>query len=104
MSLGIMGVVFTCIVIASVFGAAIYCCLLYYIYEPYTLKNGIGVPEHRLLPAVFAAALLPSGLFLFAWASRVSINWVVPTLGIVFFGVAAFVVCELKCLWVYGNN
>lgn len=87
-----MGVVYTAIVIAALIGAILYSVILYVVYEPYTVKNGIGIPEHRLVPALFAAALLPAGLFLFGWTSRTSIVWVVPTIGVVFFGVAAFVV------------
>ena len=94
-----MGVVFTSIVIASIIGAIIYVTLLWYIYEPYTIKNGIGVPEYRLFPAIFAGGLLSAGLFLFAWTSKPEISWVVPTLGIVFFGVAAFIL--LQCIVVY---
>ncbi|OCK84469.1 cycloheximide resistance protein [Lepidopterella palustris CBS 459.81] len=99
MSLGMMGVIFLVIVIASVIGAVLYTAILYYHYEPYTLKHGIGVPEHRLIPAVFAAVTLPIGLFLFGWTSRASINWAVPTLGILFYGLAAFVL--LQCIVVY---
>lgn len=99
MSLGIMGVVFLVVVIASVIGAIIYTVLLYKVYEPYTLKHGVGVPEYRLFPGIFAAGLLSVGLFIFAWTSRVDINWAVPTLGILFFGVGAFIL--LQCIVVY---
>ena len=99
MSLGIMGVVFTSIVIASILAAIVYTILLWKIYEPYTLKNGIGNPEYRLVPAIAAAGLIPIGLFIFAWTSRAGINWAVPTLGILFFGSGAFIL--LQCIVVY---
>jgi MFS transporter, DHA1 family, multidrug resistance protein len=92
MSIGTMGIVFLVILISSIVGFFVYSAALYWHYEPYTIKNGIGVPEHRLLPGVFAAALLPAGLFLFGWTARESIAWPVPTIGILIYGFCAFVV------------
>ena len=91
-SVGIMGVVFLSILVASALGMIVYALLVWYIYEPYTLNNGIGVPEHRLLPGVYAAAVLPAGLFLFGWAARESVHWIVPTIGIVIFSSSVFIV------------
>jgi DHA1 family multidrug resistance protein-like MFS transporter len=71
---------------------AIYLLLVRFIYEPYTIKTGIGFPEHRLLPDVFAAALAPCGLFIFAWTARKDIHWIVPTIGIVLFSACMFIV------------
>jgi DHA1 family multidrug resistance protein-like MFS transporter len=64
-------------------------------YEPYVYQHGIGSPEHRLLPAVFAALIAPCGILIFAWTSREWINWVVPTIGIVLYMSCVFVVGEL---------
>jgi hypothetical protein len=91
-SIGLMGVIFVSLIIACAIGAATYLLLVWFIYEPYTMKAGIGVPEHRLLPGVFAAALAPCGLFIFAWTARKDIHWIVPTIGIVIFSACVFVV------------
>jgi hypothetical protein len=87
-----MGVVFLALIIACAIGATTYLLLVWLVYEPYTTKNGIGIPEHRLLPGVFAAALAPCGLFIFAWTARQDVNWAVPTIGIMIFSSCVFVV------------
>lgn len=56
------------------------------------MKNAIGTPEYRLLPGVFAAALAPIGLFIFAWTAREDITWVAPTIGIVIYATCVFIV------------
>lgn len=94
MSLGMMGAVFLSLIIACFFGIIIYFILLYFHYEPYTMSKGIGVPEHRLVPAIYAGLGLATGLFLFGWTSRESINWAVPTIGIVIYGASMFIVCS----------
>ena len=87
-----MGVIFLCIVIACFFGASTYLCLVKFHYEPYTMTQGIGSPEHRLLPGVFAAIIAPCGILIFAWTSRADISWVVPTIGIVVYLSCVFLV------------
>ncbi|KAI0456731.1 cycloheximide resistance protein [Xylaria acuta] len=89
-SLGLTGVVFLSIIVACAIGLVTYLLLLRFIYEPYTLKFGIGVPEHRLVPGVIAAATAPIGIFIFAWTSRPEIHWIVPVIGIVFFSTSQF--------------
>lgn len=54
---------------------------MYYIYEPYTAANGVGSPEYRLFPGIFASALAPVGVFIFAWTARADIHWIVPSIG-----------------------
>jgi hypothetical protein len=72
--MGITGVIFLCIVVACFFGAGTYLALVKFHYEPYTYQNGVGSPEHRLLPAVFAALIAPCGILIFAWTSR---DWLI---------------------------
>lgn len=60
--------------------------------EPYTLKNGIGIPEHRLIPGIYAAAVAPFGIVLFAWTARTDIHWIVPTIGITIYQACGFIV------------
>lgn len=90
--MGMMGVIFLCLIVACIIGAVIYLLLVWLIYEPYTMKMGIGKPEHRLVPGVLAAALAPGGLFIFAWTSRLEIHWIAPTIGIVVFSSCVFIV------------
>jgi hypothetical protein len=61
-SVGIMGAVFICIIIGAGIGLIVYTLLLYFIFEPYTMSKGIGSPEFRLIPGIFAAALAPAGM------------------------------------------
>ncbi|KXG50247.1 Major facilitator superfamily domain, general substrate transporter [Penicillium griseofulvum] len=98
-SMGIMGIIFLCVVVACFFGAGSYLALVKFHYEPYTYQNGIGSPEHRLLPAVFAALIAPFGILIFAWTSRDWINWVVPTIGIVLYMSCVFVIT--MCIFIY---
>ncbi|KAE9973720.1 hypothetical protein BLS_003464 [Venturia inaequalis] len=81
-SIGIMGVIFISVIIGAVIGLLVYVSLVYYIYEPYTLTHGIGSPEFRLVPGIFAAALAPAGMFIFGYAAKPDISWVAPTVGI----------------------
>ncbi|KAN0090075.1 MFS general substrate transporter [Hyaloscypha variabilis] len=48
--------------------------------KPFTTK-GFGAPERRLIPALYGTYLIPAGLFIFAFTSRESIHWIVPTIG-----------------------
>ncbi len=90
-----MSLVFIALIISCALGVVIYVALVWFIYEPYTMSNGIGVPEYRLVPGVYAAALLPFSLFLFGWATRPEISWAVPSIGLLIFPGCAFVVSFL---------
>lgn len=85
-------VVFVSILVAGILGGIIFAALQWFIYEPYTLKHGIGVPEARLVPAIYAAAAAPVGIFIFAWTARPDIHWIVPTLGVVVYSTAQLIV------------
>jgi len=73
-SIGIMGVVFISVIIGAAIGLMIYTALVWYIYEPYTLTKGIGKPEFRLVPGIFAAAFAPAGMFIFGYAAKPDIT------------------------------
>lgn len=99
MNLGEVGLVFLCILVSCIMGVAVYWAYLYFYVNPRTVKYGFGVQESRLVPALGAAFGPTIGLFLFAWGARASIHWIVPTIGIVIYSGAAFVV--MQCIFVY---
>ena len=91
-SIDSMGIIFTSLLIACAIGAGIFVVIQFLIYEPYTIKNGIGVPEHRLVPGLYASAIAPFGILIFGWTAKFNIHWIVPTIGIVIFQSAVFIV------------
>jgi DHA1 family multidrug resistance protein-like MFS transporter len=94
-SIGIMGVIFISVIIGAGIGVMVYASLVWFIYEPYTLKYGIGKPEYRLVPGIFAAALAPAGMFIFGYAAKPGISWAAPTVGIALYAACSFVVSFL---------
>lgn len=98
-SLGIIGVLFTCILIACLIGVAIYSAYLYFYHIPDIIKNGLRAQEHNLVPALFACFGPTIGLFIFAWTARPDITWVAPTIGIVLYGASVFIV--MQCIFTY---
>ena len=98
-SLGMVGVVFTCVLVSCLIGVAIYCAYLSFYLIPDIMKNGMRAQEHRLVPALFGAFGPPIGLFLFAWTANPSIHWIAPTIGIVIYGGSVFIV--MQCIFVY---
>lgn len=98
-SVGITGVVFTCILVSCIIGVGIYCAYLHFYLIPDIMKNGLRAQEHRLVPALFGAFGPPIGLFLFAWTANPSIHWIAPTIGITIYGASVFVV--MQCIFVY---
>jgi DHA1 family multidrug resistance protein-like MFS transporter len=89
-SLGLIGVVFTCILVACVIGIAIYCGYLHFYLIPDIMKHGLRAQESRLVPALFACFGPTIGLFLFGWTARPDIHWIAPTIGVV-----------MQCIFVY---
>jgi DHA1 family multidrug resistance protein-like MFS transporter len=65
-SLGTIGVLFTCILIACLIGVLVYSAYLHFYMIPDILKNGLRAQEHRLVPALFACFGPTIGLFIFA--------------------------------------
>lgn len=98
-SLGMIGVVFTCILVACLIGVAIYCLYLKFLLIPDIMKNGLRVQESRLVPALFACFGPTIGLFIFAWTARADIHWIAPTIGITVYGASVFIV--MQCIFVY---
>lgn len=73
-SLGMIGVVFLCVLVSCFVGIVVYVSYLYFYVIPDIMKNGLGVQEHRLIPALFGCFGPPIGLFLFAWTSNPDIH------------------------------
>ncbi|RFU30564.1 hypothetical protein B7463_g5761, partial [Scytalidium lignicola] len=98
-SLGMIGVVFTCVLVACLIGVAIYCGYLHFILIPDIMKNGLRAQESRLVPALFGCFGPTIGLFMFGWTARASIHWIAPTIGITIYGASVFIV--MQCIFVY---
>jgi DHA1 family multidrug resistance protein-like MFS transporter len=69
-----IGVVFTCVLVACLIGMVIYCSYLHFYLIPDIMKRGLRQQEHRLVPAIFASFGPVIGLFLFGWTARESIH------------------------------
>jgi DHA1 family multidrug resistance protein-like MFS transporter len=64
-NLGQMGLTFLSITVGVIIAMIMYWSYIYWVVEPDLIKNGLGAPEKRLVPALFASFLLPIGLFIF---------------------------------------
>ncbi|KAJ6118407.1 multidrug transporter [Penicillium samsonianum] len=98
-SLGMIGVVFTCVLVACLIGIAIYCLYLQFILIPDIIAHGLRAQESRLVPALFACFGPTIGLFIFGWTARASIHWIVPTIGITVYAASVFII--MQCIFVY---
>lgn len=97
-SLGIVGVVFTCILISCLIGIAIYVAYLHFYLIPDIIAHGLRAQEHRLQPALIAAFGPPIGLFIFTWTARPDLPWIASVIGITIYGASVFVV--MQCIFV----
>lgn len=76
-NLGEMGLTFLSITVGVVISIVAYYAYIWYVVEPDIRANGLGAPEKRLVPAIYASFLLPIGLFLFGWTGNGDIYWIV---------------------------
>ncbi|KAK5716867.1 hypothetical protein LTR17_016318 [Elasticomyces elasticus] len=100
-NVGEMGLAFLTILVGVVISMAVYYWYLYYIMEPDIIKNGLGEPERRLVPALVASFLLPTGLFIFAWTGdeEIHAHWMGSIIGALIFICGVFVI--MQCIFVY---
>jgi MFS transporter, DHA1 family, multidrug resistance protein len=98
-NLGEMGLTFLSITVAVVISIVLYYSYIYWVVEPDIMKNGLGAPEKRLIPAMAVSFLLPAGLFLFGWTGNGSIHWIVSVIGILLFTIGVFIL--MQCIFVY---
>ncbi|KAL2125911.1 hypothetical protein VTI74DRAFT_2272 [Chaetomium olivicolor] len=93
MNLGKSSAVFVCVLIACVLGASWYCTWYRAFMEKHFQKLGtFDTQETFLRPGLVGVFGVTAGMFLFGWAARFSVHWVVPTLGIVMYCGCGFVV------------
>ncbi|KAJ0413513.1 major facilitator superfamily domain-containing protein [Aspergillus carlsbadensis] len=106
-NLGEMGLAFLAIVVGSIISFAIY--NLYYTHHrkhapnpedhQHSTMTPIPEPESVLRPALYASIGPPLALLLFGWASRPSIPWIVPTIGIAIYPACVFIL--MQCVFLY---
>ena len=96
---GQMGLTFLSIAVAVSCAITAYCGYLYFILEPDIKAHGLQAPEQRLVPALYAAPLLPIGLFLFGWTANVHVHWIASVIGIGIYTFGVFIV--LQCIFLY---
>ncbi|KAI1617991.1 major facilitator superfamily domain-containing protein [Exophiala viscosa] len=101
MNAGEIGLIFLSITVGVSIAIPTYILYLWYVFEPEVKTIGLGEPERRLVPALFASLLLPIGLFIFGWTANNSpkIHWIVPTIGVVIFTIGIFIL--FQCIFIY---
>ncbi|KAK5460293.1 hypothetical protein LTR20_007600 [Exophiala xenobiotica] len=73
-------------------------------------KHGRPIPEERLPPMIVGAAVLPVGLFWFAWTSDPHITWVPQVLSVALLGMGCLVTFWqgmnyiIDCYGFYSNS
>ncbi|KAK7414420.1 hypothetical protein QQX98_006698 [Neonectria punicea] len=82
MSVGQMGLVYISIPVSVLLGGVPYALFTRFRMAEQKSTGIARPPEDRLIPAVLASLTTPTGLFIFAWTSRSSIHWMVPTIGV----------------------
>lgn len=105
MNLGEQGLIFLSVAVGVSMSVCIYIWYLHYHANPalraQLAKGQLGAPEARLVPGLYASVLAPASLFMFAWTGFNSpdIHWIVPTIGIVLFVLAVFLVFQVVFIY-----
>ncbi|KAI5298903.1 hypothetical protein KEM56_003675 [Ascosphaera pollenicola] len=94
MSMGITGVLFTCLIPACFFGLGVYCVYISIVQRLDVKKTTKPPPEKRLLPGLFSPFGQTTGLFLFAWTANKNFHWIVPILGVTMNSGCAFLTMQ----------
>ena len=93
MNLGESSAVFVCVLIACVIGAIWYCSWYRIFIEKRFKELGtFDTQETFLRPGLVGVLGVTAGMFLFGWAARSSIHWLVPTIGITMYCGCGFAV------------
>ncbi|GMF69678.1 unnamed protein product [Aspergillus oryzae] len=94
-----LSLIYLSLIVGCALAAVLYAAYLKYIFIP-RCHNGNPSQEDRLIPALAAVWLLTAGLFMFAWAARRSVHWIVPTIGIAIYSGSSFVVFQAIIVYV----
>ncbi|KAE8144362.1 putative benomyl/methotrexate resistance protein [Aspergillus avenaceus] len=101
---GMRPILFAATFLASVIGTAIaivlYVPYLRYCAEPLEALVSANRYEELVNPALPATVFTTIGLFIFAWTAHASINWAVPTDGIVLFAGSTFIIYQAMLLYI----
>lgn len=102
MNAGEIGLIFLSISVGVSIAIATYLLYLKYVFEPQIRSRGLGAPEERLIPGLYACFFVPVGLFVFGWTGFNSpqIHWIVPTLGIVLFTIGIFILFQVVFIYI----
>lgn len=102
MNAGEQGLIFLSVPVGVSIAIAVYVSYLYFVFNPSIRRNGLGAPEQRLVPGLFASLIAPAGLFIFAWTGFNSpkIHWIVPTIGIALNVVAVFILFQAIFIYI----
>ncbi|OJJ73331.1 hypothetical protein ASPBRDRAFT_670615 [Aspergillus brasiliensis CBS 101740] len=100
-NLGEMGAAFLAIVVGSVISFVVYNLYIHRVYAPSVRSGGLQKkkPEDVLVPAFYACFGPSIGLFLFGWAARPGVHWIVPTIGIAIYPGCVFIL--MQCVFLY---
>ncbi|KAB8279516.1 major facilitator superfamily domain-containing protein [Aspergillus minisclerotigenes] len=94
-----LSLIYLSLIVGCALAAVLYAAYLKYIFIP-RCHNGNPSQEARLIPALAAVWLLTAGLFMFAWAARRSVHWIVPTVGIAIYSGSSFVVFQAIIVYI----
>ena len=98
-NLGQLGLAFLCITVSIVLAVVGYFTYIYTRVNPKIVKEGLGDPEFRLVPALGLSVTVPVGLFIFAWTSREDLPWVAPLIGVGLYNISIFLI--FQCIFMY---
>ncbi|KAL8714160.1 MAG: hypothetical protein Q9220_001889 [cf. Caloplaca sp. 1 TL-2023] len=99
-SVGIAGLNYISMGIGFTLGAQIFSPLNDRIYRVLKHKNeGVGKPEFRILIMVVGSALIPTGLFIYAWTAQFHTHWIGPNIGVAIFSAGA--IAGFQCVQTY---
>ncbi|KAE8831735.1 hypothetical protein HRS9139_05977 [Pyrenophora teres f. teres] len=76
------GLIFLAILPACMLAFTMHVIYLKYRVFPRLMDGTFGELENHLWPGMVASPGIAVGLFIFAWASRPSVHWIVPTIGL----------------------
>lgn len=102
-NLGQMGAAFLAIVVGTIISFVIYNIYIHKTHVPRSRSQKTPTkPETVLILALFACSGPSTGLFLFGWAARPEVHWIMPTIGIVIYPACVFILMQCVFLYIPG--